>query len=127
MKRIKRLSDMEYIVMNAIWSYEPPVNTGMIMEAVEKKGKEWKMPTLISYLNRLAEKGYVRSEKRGRDRWYYPIVDERTYLEFETTLFFKTYHHNSLFSLMSTLYNGRKMTKEEIDEIRNWMGEDIDA
>ena len=126
MKRLKRLSDMEYLVMSVIWNHEPPVNTAMIMEEVGK-GKNWKMPTLISYLNRLAEKGFVCSEKKGRDRWYYPTVDEKAYLEFETDLFFKTYHHNSLFSLMSTLYDGKGMTKEEIDEIRNWMGENTDA
>lgn len=126
MKRLKRLSDMEYLVMSVIWGNEPPVNTAMIMEAVGKE-KNWKMPTLISYLNRLAEKGFVCSEKKGRDRWYYPMVDEKEYLEFETTLFFKTYHHNSLFSLISTLYDGKGMTQAEIDEIRNWMGENKDA
>ena len=50
------------------------------MEAVGEE-KKWKMPTLISYLNRLTEKGFIRSEKKGRDRWYYPIIDEKEYLE----------------------------------------------
>lgn len=126
MKGLKRLSDMEYVVMSVIWRNKPPVNTGIIMEAVGEE-KKWKMPTLISYLNRLTEKGFICSEKKGRDRWYYPIIDEKEYLEFETNLFFKTYHHNSLFSLMSTLYDGKKITKEEAEEFRKWIGEDEDA
>lgn len=126
LKSLKRLSDMEYVVMSVIWRNKPPVNTGIIMEEVGEE-KKWKMPTLISYLNRLAEKGFIRSEKKGRDRWYYPIIDEKEYLEFETNLFFKTYHHNSLFSLMSTLYDGKKITKEEAEEFRKWIGEDADA
>ena len=126
MKGLKRLSDMEYVVMSVIWRNKPPVNTGIIMEAVGEE-KKWKMPTLISYLNRLTEKGFISSEKKGRDRWYYPIIDEKEYLEFETNLFFKTYHHNSLFSLMSTLYDGKKITKEEAEEFRKWIGEDEDA
>jgi BlaI family penicillinase repressor len=126
LKGLKRLSDMEYVVMGVIWKNKPPVNTGIIMEAVGEE-KKWKMPTLISYLNRLTEKGFIRSEKKGRDRWYYPIIDEKEYLEFETNLFFKTYHHNSLFSLMSTLYDGKKITKEEAEEFRKWIGEDEDA
>ncbi len=120
MSRFKRLSDMEYMVMSAIWSHEPPVTTGMIMDTIGAE-KNWKVPTLISYLNRLAEKGFVRSEKQSRERWYYPLVEEKEYLEFETNLFLKTYHHGSLTSLVSTLYDGKQMKKEDIDQIRDWM------
>ena len=34
LKGLKRLSDMEYVVMGVIWKNKTPVNTGIIMEAV---------------------------------------------------------------------------------------------
>ena len=61
----KKLPDAEYDVMAAIWDAEPPVNTAYLMEAVGRE-KGWKAPTLISFLVRLEDRGFIVSEKKGK-------------------------------------------------------------
>ena len=75
----KKLPDAEYEVMQAIWTGEPPLNTAYLMEQVGRE-RGWKAPTLISFLVRLEDRGYITSVKRGKERYYTPVADRDTYL-----------------------------------------------
>ena len=70
---MKRLPDTEYDVMRVIWTNPSPITTTIIME---KLGNErgWAVPALITMLNRLNEKGFLYSEKKGKMRYYYPLI-----------------------------------------------------
>jgi len=60
----RKLPDAEFDVMMAVWEGNPPVNTAYLMEMVGR-ARGWKAPTLISFLVRLEERGYITSEKKG--------------------------------------------------------------
>ena len=62
---MKRLPDTEYDVMRVIWTNPSPITTTVIME---KLGRErgWAVPALITMLNRLNEKGFIYSERKGK-------------------------------------------------------------
>lgn len=112
----KRLSDTEFQVMKVVWAKEPPVTTNAVMEEIgEKRG--WKLATVLSLMNRLVDKGFLRTEKRGKERSYYQLVDKEEYLERETEEFLENYHENSISSFVSSLFRRKKMNKEEIDEL----------
>lgn len=66
MDKIKKLPDAEFEVMKVVWANEPPVTTAVIMEQIGKE-KEWKIQTIVSLMPRLAERGFLRSEKKGRN------------------------------------------------------------
>lgn len=111
-----KLPDTEFEIMKVIWENEPPITTKIIMEAIgDKKG--WKVPTVISFLNRLIEKGFLRTEKNSKERSYFPIIRKEDYLKFESENFMKNYHANSFFSLFGALCNGKKLTEDEIKEL----------
>ena len=59
-----RLPDAEFDVMAAVWDGEPPVTTAFLMQQIGNK-KGWKAPTLISFLTRLEERGFVASFKKN--------------------------------------------------------------
>ena len=67
MDKIKKLPDAEFEVMKVVWANEPPVTTAVIMEQIGKE-KEWKIQTIVSLMLRLAERGFLRSEKNGKER-----------------------------------------------------------
>jgi len=81
------------------------------------KEKEWKTPTAISLLLRLVERGFLRTEKNGKEREYYPIITREEYLKFETQNFIKIYHENSFASFVSTFYDNAKISGIDIEEI----------
>jgi len=113
---IKKLPDAEFEVMKIIWANDPPISSNMIMEQLGKE-KEWKVPTAISLLLRLVERGFLRTEKNGKEREYYPIIDKEEYLKFETQNFMKIYHENSFASFVSTLYDNAEISKKDLAEI----------
>ena len=113
---IKKLPDAEFEVMKIIWANTPPISSNTIMEQLGKE-KEWKTPTAISLLLRLVERGFLRTEKNGKEREYYPIITREEYLKFETQNFIKIYHENSFASFVSTFYDNAKISGIDIEEI----------
>ncbi len=60
-----RLPESELEVMLGIWNEKPPVTSAMLMKTVGVKNS-WKTPTVISFLSRIEEKGFIMSYKKGR-------------------------------------------------------------
>lgn len=125
MEKIKKLPDAEFDIMKVVWANEPPITTPVIMEQLGKD-REWKIQTVVSLMLRLVERGFLRSEKHGKERSYFPIVSKEDYLKFETSNFMKQYHDSSLFNLINTLYDDKALTDEDIDELLKWAKERSD-
>ena len=67
MPMIKRLPDAEFEIMKIIWNSTPPVTTAQIMEKLGNE-KDWNPQTVLTMLVRLIEKGFLTSERAGRER-----------------------------------------------------------
>ena len=119
---IKRLPDAEFEVMKVIWNNTPPVTTLEIMEKV-KADRDWKPQTVLTMLVRLIEKGFLKSERVGRERNYTPAIQEHDYMQVETDDFIKRYSGNSVGSLMKALYEGQNLSKEDLRELKKWLAE----
>lgn len=122
MEKIKKLPDAEFDIMKVVWANEPPMTTPVIMEQLGKD-KDWKIQTVVSLMLRLVERGFLRSEKHGKERTYYPLVSKEDYLKFETGNFMRQYHDSSLFNLINTMYSDEALTDEDIDELLEWAKE----
>lgn len=116
----KKLPDAEFEVMLAIWNAVPPVNTAYLMEAVGK-ARSWKAPTLISFLVRLEDRGFISSEKKGKERYYKPTSDKAEYIRIASEQFVNQYHGGSFVSMMDALYSEKKLSEEDIDELLQWL------
>lgn len=119
MKQMKKLPDAEFDIMKVVWANEPPVTTSIIMEQLGNE-KGWKAQTVISLMLRLVERGFLSTEKRGKERVYYPLISKDDYLKFETSNFMKQYHDNSFLDLVNTLYADKALTDRDIDELLQW-------
>lgn len=119
MKQMKKLPDAEFDIMKVVWANEPPVTTSIIMEQLGNE-KGWKAQTVISLMLRLVERGFLSTEKRGKERVYYPLISKDDYLKFETNNFMKQYHDNSFLDLVNTLYADKALTDRDIDELLQW-------
>lgn len=122
MNRIKKLPDSEFEIMKVVWANESPINTGIIMEKLGKE-KEWKAQTIITLMNRLVDRGFIRSEKNGKERSYFPLIDKEEYLKLETRDFMERFHGNSFVSLVTTLYERNKIKESELEELAEWLKE----
>ncbi len=75
--KLKRLSPAEERVLLAVWQARPPVTRSEIARYLPPN--EWADATLLNFLYRLAEKGWVRQTKEGNKNIYTPTVTRRAY------------------------------------------------
>jgi len=121
----KKLPDAEFEIMKVVWANEPPITTNIIMEQLGNE-KEWKAQTVITLLLRLVNRGFIRTEKNGKERTYFPIVKREDYLKFESSDFMEKFHANSFTSLVTTLYNDKKISDSDLNELEKWLKEKRD-
>ena len=74
--KMKKLGDAEIEIMKILWRQSEPVTSGKILE--ELAGcMNWKLPSLMTALNRLAEKGFVFCDRSTRTNYYSSIISEQ--------------------------------------------------
>jgi predicted transcriptional regulator len=121
MDNIRKLPEAEFDVMVALWDSEvSPVNTAYLMENVGKQ-KGWKAPTLISFLSRLEERGFIHSEKKGKERYYFVDSVKEDYIRGITFDFLSKYHSGSFVKMMDLVYGKNSMSSKELDEMLRWL------
>ena len=121
MDNSRKLPEAEYDVMVALWSSKvSPVNTAYLMENVGNS-KGWKAPTLISFLTRLEDRGFIHSEKKGKERYYYADAVKDDYIKYVTNDFLNKYHEGSFVKMMDLLYDKHSLSSEELDEMLRWL------
>lgn len=114
------LPDTETEVMLALWRGKAPFNTASIMKLIGEN-RSWKLSTLISFLSRLEEKGFIMSYKEGKERYYIPLAERDEYVSRLTHSFFEKYHDCSLPKLLDALYSDRAFSDEDIDGLIMWL------
>ena len=115
-----QLPESEFSVMQVIWEHSAEISGSMVTKLLESS-KKWKHQTVSTLLNRLVEKGFLSSEKRGKERYYKPLVDIEPYLRQETGRFVEAFHKNSLTGLMSALVSNTDIDDEELSELSAWL------
>ena len=118
MAKITR-SEME--LMRIIWAAKAPVSSTELLEHLPEG--QWKNTTVLTFLTRLAEKGMVLVEKRGKSNFYSPALTEDDYRAQETASFLTDIHGGSVKSLIASLYDADGLTGTELDELKHWLEE----
>lgn len=119
---MRRLPDTELEVMKALWELEGrPAARAELEERLRDRG--WATNTFNTYLARLAEKGFVTCEKRGRSNWYAPAVSREAYLGFESGAVLSRVFGSSLKNFVASLARGGKLERGELDELQQYLDE----
>ena len=118
----KRLPDSEFEIMEIIWGNPPPITTLQIMEKMEPD-RNLKLQTLLTMLVRLIEKGFLTSERVGRERNYSPVISKQEYMKVETGSFMSRHYINSMGGLIKTFFDGQELSPVDIRELHDWLAE----
>lgn len=118
MKCFQSLSDSEMEIMRYVWDSGEAVTTSILLEAFAHKG--WKVQTVSTFLTRLADKGALRVEKRGKANIYFPAVTEAEYHELEARHLVDSMYHGSVLDFLAAFYGGRGVSAQEADELKRW-------
>lgn len=117
---MKKLSEAEFEIMQILWGHEEPVTSNQILSELEEK-RSWKLASVMTVLARMAEKGAVYCDRNTRTNFYSAIVSEEEYKLAESDTFLERLYDKSAKNLIACLYNGKRMSKENIQELREYL------
>ncbi|MFF2482818.1 BlaI/MecI/CopY family transcriptional regulator [Paenibacillus sp. NPDC058071] len=123
MKPVQKLSDTELELMEVIWKSEPPVTSTELLGIFARKGREWKAQTISTFLSRLVEKEALIATRHGRTNSYVPCFSPADYKLWETQNVLNGLYQGSVKNLISALYDGDKLSEEDIAELKQWFSE----
>jgi predicted transcriptional regulator len=121
-KNIKRLPDSELEIMMIVWEAKEPVPSAYLMEKLQGE-KNWATTTVLNFLARLVERGFLKVEKQGRINIYSPQIEEKEYIEIESRAFLERMHKSSLKSFVAALYDGNSLDSEDAEELKRYIDE----
>lgn len=123
MNQVQKLSDTEMELMEVIWECAPPVTSTELLALFAERGKEWKAQTISTFLSRLVDKGALTATRHGRTNKYTPRISPEDYKLMETQHVLDGLYKGSVKNLISALYDGDKLSDEDIAELKQWFSE----
>ncbi len=122
MNEISKIPDGELEIMIIVWKFKGGVTSEDIMKNLHGK-KTWGRTTVLKFLSRLTERGFLKLEKQNKYNVYYPLIAEKDYLEAESKSFLEKLCHNSVKNLVATLYNSKAISKDDLEELKKYIDE----
>lgn len=120
----KRLPDAELEIMKIIWAASGPVTSSDVMDRIRPRGR-WANTTVLNFLGRLVEKGFVRTRKQGKCNIYFAVADEAAYLQQEGGNILKRLFGGSVTSLVSALYESQAIDDDDLTELSEYIASRI--
>ena len=120
--RMKRLPDSELEIMMIIWDYDKPVTRFDIEERMEK-GRKLSPTTVLSFLSRLQEKGFLEVRKEGKNNVYLALVMREDYMRAESRNILNRLYQNSAKIFLAALYDGNSLSGEDLKELEEYISE----
>jgi len=117
---MKRLPDSELELMLIIWDAGEAVSRNYIQERLEKS-RDLAATTILSFLSRLENKGFLRVEKRGKNNYYYPLVSQADYVQSESKTMLEKFFGNSLKNFVVQLNDVKAVDERQIQELKEFL------
>lgn len=121
-KSCQRLPESELDIMLVLWNGTPPMSRSEIEKIVNLK-KHLAPTTILSLLTRLEAKDYVQVEKKGNMNLYTPLVSQEEYQANESQSILEKLYDNSLSKFVTSLYKGKKISSEDLQELTDFIQE----
>lgn len=121
MRKMNRLPDGELEIMQIIWHSEPPVSRAAIESELNKE-KHLAPTTILTFLTRLCEKGFLEVEKQGRTNLYKPLITEREYLATESRHFLERLCGGSMKAFAASLCDSG-ISRQELEQLKEMLDE----
>ena len=93
------------------------------IEKVINTKKKLASTTILSLLTRLESKNFVEVTKQGKLNLYTPLVSQSDYQAHESQSVLEKLYGNSLKKFVTSLYQGKKISSEEIHELSDFLKE----
>lgn len=116
---IRELSACETLIMKVIWDAKDDIAVqDLIVQLKEQYGKDYARTTVVTFLGKMADKGFVSTHRRGKNAFVHAEREEDAYkskLMSDETDF---WYEGQIDQLVASACSKRKVSKEEIQRLR---------
>lgn len=120
----EELSACEAPIMKIIWESESDISIPELTKQLNiQYGKEYARTTVVTFLTRLAGKGYVTTERRGRVSYARALKSAQEYKQMLASRQTEFWFHGSLAEFVQALSMSSPITKEELKRVRELLDE----
>ncbi len=116
-----RLGKLELSIMKVVWR-RGKATVQDVMDAISRNRKP-AYSTILTMMRKLEVKGYLEHEEEGRTYVYSPTISRRTVRESVLSDVLERVFDGSPSLLLTSLVEQRKISKEELEQIRNTIAE----
>lgn len=110
-----KLSNAEEKLMKLIWNNGEVFMKDLLELYPDPKPAK---TTIATLLKRMQNKGFVAYKQFGNSRQYYPLIEESEYFSNHLNRMISNYFNNSALTFASFFTKSRKMTYEELEELK---------
>lgn len=114
----RNVTESEYELMKILWRADAPMMIGEIYKELPDTEHKWSKNTVATLLVRLAEKGVIAYDTKGKYHYYYAVLREEDYRMSETKSFLSKLFGGSVRNMMAALYENKELSNDDIDELR---------
>ena len=111
-----QLSQTEEELMEHIWELEKAFMQDLLECYPEPKPAP---TTIATLLKRMADKGYIGHEQKGRSREYYPLVQKEDYFAKHVNGLIKKFFNNSAAQFASFFTKETNLSAKELEELKS--------
>lgn len=120
MRGMKRLPDSELEIMLIIWELDAPVTRTQI-EMQMARDRKLSPTTILSFLSRLQEKGFLEVQKTGKNNVYRARISRAQYMQEESKNIVKRMYQNSAKNFLAALYDGNNLSAADLEELERYI------
>ena len=116
----RNLSASETVIMKAIWDAKEDISIPDLIDKLrEEYGKDYARTTVVTFLLKLSDKGFVRTYRKGKLSYAHIMKSEEDYkaklLSEEADFWFE----GQVPKMVSALVSKRELSKHDVAEIRS--------
>ena len=121
---MEKMTDVELQIMDCIWSIGTDVSPSQVLTLLnERFHRGWTLQTLSTYMLRMAGKGYLTYQRKGRISIYHPLIAKDDYFERTAVEYSKIWGKGFLKRMTAALIKENELSAEEIQDLRDYLDE----
>ena len=119
MKKMKKLTESEEIVMKAVWDCDfPPQLSDIHSRTVEVYDKDWKPQTVSTFLSKLVYKKYLKLNRKGKIYTYKTLVSMKDYKRQLYLEHINFWDHDDVVEFLASMVQNGDLSQEELEQIK---------
>ncbi|HET6880998.1 MAG TPA: BlaI/MecI/CopY family transcriptional regulator [Pirellulales bacterium] len=117
-------TELELLILKVLWR-QSPLLARDVQNALVKEGRELAKTTVITTLNTMVDKGYLRRKNRGNSFLFFPRIDEATVSERVLSDVVDRVFDGSTSAVLLKLFDVREIDSGELKELRRMIDQKL--